>query len=103
MVDEEAHHPGHYKLETHEAGGETPAFCLSADRCNSSRAGHIEKTEDHQAYAFTGPKPIDPSVEAMAVMPWDVVMFWMPKSTLQLETTTSFWAMPAISATTICQ
>ena len=39
----------------------------------------------------------------MAFMPPAVVMFRIPNKTLQLDTTTSFAAIPAIRATMICQ
>ena len=52
---------------------------------------------------MAAPNPMDARTATKLSIPWAVVIFWMPKSTLQLDTTTSFAAMPEISATTICQ
>ena len=48
--------------------------------------------------AFSPPKPMAVSAPAMSAAPLPV-----PSTTAQLETTTSFAEMPAMSATTICQ
>ena len=53
--------------------------------------------------AFKGPNPMPASSSANAAMPSAELAFTMPNSTAQLETTTSFAEMPAISATAICQ
>ena len=56
-----------------------------------------------RARAFKGPKPMVPREPIREVIPSGEVMLVTPKSTAQLETTTSLAEMPAIRATTICQ
>ena len=65
--------------------------------------GTYSRQNTMREYAFAALNPIAPSVATKLSMPWDVVIFCIPKSTLQLDTTTSFAAIPEISATTICQ
>ena len=65
--------------------------------------GMYNRQNTIREYALAVPNPIPLSVEARTVIPAVVVTLPIPKSTLQLETTTSFAAIPAMSATTICQ
>ena len=65
--------------------------------------GTYSRQNTISARALAVPNPILFKATSAVLMPCAVAMFEIPKRTPQLETTTSLAAIPAISATMICQ
>lgn len=81
-------------------------FTLPSSRCMvaiEAVQGTYSRQNTISERPLAAVNPMEPSADTMESIPEEEVMFWMPNKTLQLDTTTSFAAIPAISATTICQ